>query len=124
MVLNVVDLQCSKCYKKIKKLLCKFPEIRDQTYDEKANKVTIKVVSCSPEKIRDKLCCKGCGCITSIEIIVPPPPLPPPPETHVNVSVNLQVQGFCYCQCWPWGLCYCGGQVQCVATARAVVEKY
>ncbi|GLT24842.1 hypothetical protein SLA2020_000100 [Shorea laevis] len=125
MVLNVVDLQCSKCYKKIKKLLCKFPEIRDQTYDEKANKVTIKVVSCSPEKIRDKLCCKGCGCITSIKIIVPPPPLPPPPppETHVNVSVNLQVQGFCYCQCWPWGLCYCGGQVQCVVTAEAVVEK-
>ncbi|GKV15247.1 hypothetical protein SLEP1_g26045 [Rubroshorea leprosula] len=32
-----VDLQCSKCYKKVKKLLCKFPEIRDQEYDEKAN---------------------------------------------------------------------------------------
>ncbi|GLU15836.1 hypothetical protein SLE2022_322950 [Rubroshorea leprosula] len=110
MVLNVVDLQCSKCYKKIKKLLCKFPEIRDQKYDEKANKVTIKVMSCSPEKIRDKLCCKGGGCIKSIEIKV----LSPPPETHVNVSVNLQVQGFCYCQCWLWGPCYCGRQVQCV----------
>ncbi|GKV15241.1 hypothetical protein SLEP1_g26040 [Rubroshorea leprosula] len=58
MVLNV-DLQSSKCYKKVRKLLCKFPEIGDREYDEKANKVTIKVVSCSPEKIRDKLCCKG-----------------------------------------------------------------
>ncbi|GKV31746.1 hypothetical protein SLEP1_g40414 [Rubroshorea leprosula] len=52
------------------------------TYDEKANKVTIKVVSCSPEKIRDKLC-KGGGCIKSIEIVKPkpppPPPTPPPP---------------------------------------------
>ncbi|GKV15207.1 hypothetical protein SLEP1_g26009 [Rubroshorea leprosula] len=123
MVLNVVDLQCSKCYKKIKKLLCKFPEIRDQEYDEKANKVTIKVVSCSPEKMRDKLCCKGCGCIKSIEIKEPTPPPPPPPpptppkEKHVEVSVDLQVQGFCYCKCcsgWPWALCYCGCHVQCV----------
>ncbi|GLU15833.1 hypothetical protein SLE2022_322920 [Rubroshorea leprosula] len=123
MVLNVVDLQCSKCYKKIKKLLCKFPEIRDQKYDEKANKVTIKVVSCSPEKIRDKLCCKGCGCIKSIEIVKPPPPKPPPPpppkseppppppppETHVNVSVDLEVLCvLCYGKSVSDGWCGCG----------------
>ncbi|GLU15853.1 hypothetical protein SLE2022_323110 [Rubroshorea leprosula] len=117
MVLNVVDLQCSKCYKKIKKLLCKFPEIRDQEYDEKANKVTIKVVSCSPEKIRDKLCCKACGCIKSIEIVKPKtPPRTPPKEKHVKVSVDLNAQVFCYCKCCsgrPWGPYYCGGQVQC-----------
>ncbi|GKV47639.1 hypothetical protein SLEP1_g54519 [Rubroshorea leprosula] len=103
MVLNV-DLQSSKCYKKVKNLLCKFSEIRDQEYDEKANKVTIKVVSCSPEKIRDKLCCKGGGCIKSIEIVKPkpPPPPPPPPETHVNVSVDLQVQ--CV-QCYGRSVC-------------------
>ncbi|GLT25011.1 hypothetical protein SLA2020_001680 [Shorea laevis] len=71
MVLDV-DLQCSKCYKKVKKLLCKFPEIRDQEYDEKANKVTIKVMCCSPEKIRDKLRCKGGRSIKSIEIKKPP----------------------------------------------------
>ncbi|GLU15854.1 hypothetical protein SLE2022_323120 [Rubroshorea leprosula] len=70
MVLNV-DLQSSKCYKKVKNLLCKYSEIRDQEYDEKANKVTIKVVCCSPERIRDKLCCKGGGCIKSIEIKEP-----------------------------------------------------
>ncbi|GLT24847.1 hypothetical protein SLA2020_000150 [Shorea laevis] len=100
MVLNV-DLQCSKCYKKVKKLLCKFPEIQDQKYDEKANKVTIKVVSSSPEKIRDKLCCKGCGCIKSIEIPPPPPPPKPDPKPDpkpkdkpMKVSVDLQVQGF------------------------------
>ncbi|GLT24915.1 hypothetical protein SLA2020_000770 [Shorea laevis] len=124
MVLNVVDLQCSKCYKKIKKLLCKFPEIRDQKYDEKANKVTIKVVSCSPEKIRDKLCCKGGGCIKSIEIPPPPPPPPPPPKPKdkpkdkpVKVSVDVQVQGSIYCKCCsgrPRGPCSCGGQFQCV----------
>ncbi|XP_062000739.1 protein PYRICULARIA ORYZAE RESISTANCE 21-like [Rosa rugosa] len=66
-----VDLQCEKCYRKVKKVLCKFPQIRDQTYDEKNNVVIIKVVCCSPEKIRDKLCCKGGGAIKSIEIKEP-----------------------------------------------------
>uniref|UniRef100_A0A0V0I462 Putative ovule protein n=2 Tax=Solanum chacoense TaxID=4108 RepID=A0A0V0I462_SOLCH len=69
-----VDLQCSSCYKKIKKILCKFPQIRDQTYDEKANTVTITVLCCNPEKIRDKLCCKGGGVIKSIEIKEPQKP--------------------------------------------------
>ncbi|GKV47650.1 hypothetical protein SLEP1_g54530 [Rubroshorea leprosula] len=136
MVLNV-DLQCSKCYKRVKKLLCKFPEIRDQTYDEKANKVTIKVVSSSLENIRDKLCCKGGRCIKSIEIVKPPPPKPPPPPPPkprpppppkpepepepkpkpVKVSVDVQVQGSIYCKCCsgrPRGPCSCGGQFQCV----------
>ncbi|GLU15831.1 hypothetical protein SLE2022_322900 [Rubroshorea leprosula] len=121
MVLNV-DLQCSKCYKKVKKLLCKFPEIQDQKYDEKANKVTIKVVSSSPEKIRDKLCCKGGRCIKSIEIPPPPPPPPPVPKPEpkpkpVKVCVDVQVQGCIYCK-WcsgrPTGPCSCGGQAQCV----------
>ncbi|KAI8532470.1 hypothetical protein RHMOL_Rhmol11G0216900 [Rhododendron molle] len=39
MVLKV-DLQCPSCYRKIKKVLAKFP------------------LCCSPKKIRDKLCCK------------------------------------------------------------------
>ncbi|XP_022724331.1 protein PYRICULARIA ORYZAE RESISTANCE 21-like [Durio zibethinus] len=78
MVLKV-DLQCCRCNKKVKKVLCKFPQIRDQIYDEKANTVTITVVCCSPEKIRDKICCKGGGSIKSIEIKPPPPP-PKPKE--------------------------------------------
>ncbi|KAJ7946437.1 pollen-specific leucine-rich repeat extensin-like protein 2 isoform X1 [Quillaja saponaria] len=41
MKLNVVDLQCHKCYTKVKKVLCKFPQIRDQTYDEKKNVVMV-----------------------------------------------------------------------------------
>ncbi|GKV31744.1 hypothetical protein SLEP1_g40412 [Rubroshorea leprosula] len=140
MVLSV-DLQSSKCCKKVRKLLCKFPEIRDREYDEKANKVTIKVVSCSPEKIRDKLCCKGGGCIKSIEIKEPPKadnppktdkpsktdtppktetqkaPTPPPKDKPVKVSVDVQVQGSIYCKFCsgrPRGPCFCGGQFQCV----------
>lgn len=70
MVLKV-DLQCCSCYKKVKKILCKFPQIRNQVYDEKNNTITISVVCCDPEKLRDKLCCKGCGVIKSIEIKEP-----------------------------------------------------
>ncbi|XP_062013655.1 protein PYRICULARIA ORYZAE RESISTANCE 21 [Rosa rugosa] len=75
-----VDLQCEKCYRKVKKVLCKFPQIRDQMYDEKNNLVIIQVVCCSPEKIRDKLCYKGGGAIKSIEIKVPEKPKPKEPE--------------------------------------------
>ncbi|XP_076898341.1 uncharacterized protein LOC143551882 [Bidens hawaiensis] len=73
MVLNV-DLKCTDCYKKVKKLICKIPQIRDQVFDVDKNTVKIKVVCCSPEKIRDKLCYKGGGAIQSIEIIEKPKP--------------------------------------------------
>ncbi|KAJ0236693.1 hypothetical protein HA466_0253980 [Hirschfeldia incana] len=67
-----VDLDCAKCYKKIKKVLCKIPQIRDQVFEEKANIVIIKVVCSSPERIMDKLCYKGGGSIKTIEIFQPP----------------------------------------------------
>ncbi|XP_031273406.1 protein PYRICULARIA ORYZAE RESISTANCE 21-like [Pistacia vera] len=73
-----VDLQCSKCYKKVKKVLCKFPEIRDQVYDEKQNTVTIKVVTCCPDRLMQKICCKGGKAVKSIEI--KPPAKPKEPE--------------------------------------------
>ncbi|KAK4721030.1 hypothetical protein R3W88_011263 [Solanum pinnatisectum] len=76
MVLKV-DLQCPCCYKKAKKILCKMPQVRDQMYDEKANTITILVVCCSPERIRDKLCCKGGKAIKSIEIKEPAKPEKP-----------------------------------------------
>ncbi|XP_047952333.1 protein PYRICULARIA ORYZAE RESISTANCE 21-like isoform X4 [Salvia hispanica] len=81
MVLKV-DLQCPCCYKKVKKIICKFPQIRDQVYKEKENKVVITVVCCNPEKIRDKLCCKGAKVIKSIEILDPPKPEPEKPKSN------------------------------------------
>ncbi|XLR27787.1 hypothetical protein S83_055687, partial [Arachis hypogaea] len=42
-----VDLECHKYYKKVKKLLAKFPQIRDEKFDEKQNIVTIMVMCCS-----------------------------------------------------------------------------
>ncbi|XP_050288267.1 protein PYRICULARIA ORYZAE RESISTANCE 21-like isoform X1 [Quercus robur] len=64
-----VDLQCHRCRKKIKKVLCKIPQIQDQAYFEKENYVVIKVVCCSPEKVKQKIICKGGDTIKSIEII-------------------------------------------------------
>ncbi|KAH0712229.1 hypothetical protein KY289_008188 [Solanum tuberosum] len=95
MVLKV-DLQCSNCYKKVKKILCKFPQIRDQVYDEKGNTVTITVVCCNPKKLRDKLCSKGCGVIKSIEIKDPEKPTGPIEPNVVIIEettecINLNV---------------------------------
>ncbi|XP_059437065.1 heavy metal-associated isoprenylated plant protein 43-like [Corylus avellana] len=75
-----VDLQCRRCYKKVKKVLCKFPQIHDQIYDEKNNTVRIKVVCCCPEEIMQKIRCKGGNCIMCIKIVPPPPPPPPLPS--------------------------------------------
>ncbi|CAI9769285.1 unnamed protein product [Fraxinus pennsylvanica] len=47
-------------------------EIRDRVFDDKANTVTVTVICCFPEKIRDKLCSKGGKFIKSIEIKEPP----------------------------------------------------
>ncbi|GMY36620.1 protein PYRICULARIA ORYZAE RESISTANCE 21 isoform X2 [Fagus crenata] len=65
------DLQCCRCYKKVKKVLCKFPEIQDQVFKEKENLVLITVVCCCPEKLKKKIICKGGGSITCIEIKEP-----------------------------------------------------
>uniref|UniRef100_A0A5B7C7V9 Uncharacterized protein n=1 Tax=Davidia involucrata TaxID=16924 RepID=A0A5B7C7V9_DAVIN len=122
MVLKV-DLQCSTCYKKIKKILCKFPQIRNPVFDEKQNTVTITVVCCSPEKFRDKLYCKGGKIIICIKIIPPPPPSPPkpepvqttpppPPTKPEPVQITLMCCGPCYEGCYHGHgrpkPCYCG----------------
>ena len=51
-----------------------FVEVRAQVFDDKANIVNITVVCCDPEKIRDKICCKGGGAVKSIEIVEPKKP--------------------------------------------------
>ncbi|KAA8537276.1 hypothetical protein F0562_027037 [Nyssa sinensis] len=87
MVLKV-DLQCARCYKKIKKILCEFPQIGDQVYDDKQNTVTITVQSCNPEKIRDKLYCKGGKIIECIEIKKPPPTTKPNKDKDAKTEPN------------------------------------
>ncbi|KAL9237015.1 hypothetical protein vseg_011607 [Gypsophila vaccaria] len=75
-----VDLQCCQCYKKIKRTLCRFPQIRDQVYDEKQNTVSITIVCCSPERILDKLCAKAGKSIKSVHIKPPPSQQKPPSD--------------------------------------------
>ncbi|KAF8030471.1 hypothetical protein BT93_E2800 [Corymbia citriodora subsp. variegata] len=86
-----VDLQCSRCYKKIRKILCKFPQIRDRIYDEKQNRVSITVVCCSPEKIQQKIICKGGETVQSVEIL--PDEDTEKPKTPKKVRFNLPPKG-------------------------------
>ncbi|KAL3521822.1 hypothetical protein ACH5RR_014656 [Cinchona calisaya] len=85
------DLQYHSCYKKIKKILCKFPQ-----------------------KIRDKLCRKGGKVIKSIEIVVPPPPrkdTPQKPGPTPTVAAYLIPVGCCCVPCsegYGGRPCYCG----------------
>ncbi|KAI4343199.1 hypothetical protein MLD38_027730 [Melastoma candidum] len=64
-----VDLQCPRCYRKIKKVLCKFPEVRSQMYDEKQNKVMFTVVTCCPDVILKRIASKGGRSVEGIEIL-------------------------------------------------------
>ncbi|KAI4294891.1 hypothetical protein MLD38_040828 [Melastoma candidum] len=133
-----VDLQCFKCYKKIKRVLCRYPQIRDQTYDEKNNRVFITVVCCSPECIMEKIICKAGDTVESIEI-VPDKPVPGPaptlkPPTTADPAPQKQpelvVQEFpqrplpgpvpmypigvcCCCCCYEGGPCYQGRGPTC-----------
>ncbi|XP_054824772.1 uncharacterized protein LOC129322485 [Prosopis cineraria] len=66
-----VDLQHVKCCKKVKNVLCQFPQ---QAFNEKQDIVNIKVVCCSPKKIGDQRFRKGCSTIMSIEIVEPEKP--------------------------------------------------
>ncbi|KAJ6749380.1 hypothetical protein OIU85_000064 [Salix viminalis] len=85
-----VDLECKKCLKKIRKVLSKIPgsfilfswtvrqqEIQNQMYDTKTGTVTITVVSCCPDKIKNKISCRGGKAVKGIEIKVPKPPEKP-----------------------------------------------
>ncbi|KFK34181.1 hypothetical protein AALP_AA5G111100 [Arabis alpina] len=81
-----VDLDCPKCYKKVKKALRKFPQIRDELFDEKSNTIIIKVVCYDPERLMNKLCYKADGSIKSIVILEPPKA----PQVQVQVQPSLK----------------------------------
>ncbi|KAK1399019.1 Chitin-binding lectin 1-like [Heracleum sosnowskyi] len=123
MVLNTVSLECSSCLKKVKKVLCKFPKIRDQVYDVKNSKVTIKVLCCNPEKIRDKICSKAGKVVKSIQIVddtekpkapekpkeAEKPKVPEKPKEAEEPKVPEApgpVQGYPSMPMYPNGACY------------------
>ncbi|CAL4991162.1 unnamed protein product [Urochloa decumbens] len=94
MVIVVVDLDCHKCYNKIRKVLCQLQDcerIRTISFDDKSKTVTI-VGPFDPQRLACKLRCKGGKVIKAIHIVdagggaiaMPPPPPkmeaePPPP---------------------------------------------
>ncbi|XP_075663615.1 uncharacterized protein LOC142633284 [Castanea sativa] len=135
-----VDLECSRCYKKIKKVLCKIPQVQDQVYNEKENLVVIKVVCCSAEKIKRKIIYKGGDTIKNIEIReiekskptkeneIENPKLDSKPllgpvgfgTCCCTECVQGRSEGPCHCgQCRPPGCdCGCHGKPVCDSSSR------
>ncbi|CAL5083990.1 unnamed protein product [Urochloa decumbens] len=65
-----VDLECEKCYKKIRRVLCKIQDkmnIKTISFDEKSNAVTISGPF-DAEKVCNKLCCEAGRVIKDMEI--------------------------------------------------------
>uniref|UniRef100_A0A804UEU1 HMA domain-containing protein n=1 Tax=Zea mays TaxID=4577 RepID=A0A804UEU1_MAIZE len=58
-----VDLECERCYRKIRKVLCKIQDkmnIKTISFDEKSNAVTISGPF-DADTVCNKLCCKDAG---------------------------------------------------------------
>ncbi|CAO1939437.1 unnamed protein product [Urochloa humidicola] len=65
-----VDLECEKCYKKIRRVLCKIQDkmnIKTISFDEKSNAVTISGPF-DAEKVCHKLCCEAGRVIKEMDI--------------------------------------------------------
>ncbi|KAJ6332323.1 hypothetical protein OIU76_010665 [Salix suchowensis] len=88
-----VDLECEKCHRKIKKVLCRIPQIQNQIYDKKAGTVTITVFCCSPENVREKIIFKGGEAVKSIEIKVPAPPAKEPSPLEAQPKPTDKPEG-------------------------------
>ncbi|XP_026660641.1 protein PYRICULARIA ORYZAE RESISTANCE 21-like [Phoenix dactylifera] len=79
-----VDLECHRCYKKIRKTICQLQDrenIKTISYDEKNNTVTISGPF-DPQKLSKKLRCKACKVIKDIQIIeIKEKPKDPPKDS-------------------------------------------
>ncbi|KAG2638271.1 hypothetical protein PVAP13_2NG582400 [Panicum virgatum] len=65
-----VDLECERCYKKIRRVLCKIQDemnIKTISFDEKSNAVTISGPF-DAEKVCKKLCCKAGRVIKEMDV--------------------------------------------------------
>ncbi|KAF0894862.1 hypothetical protein E2562_004872 [Oryza meyeriana var. granulata] len=86
-ILNVyVDLDCRRCYRQIRKVLCKLQATADQerirtiSYNDKGQMITISGPF-DPLQLCCKIRCMGGKVIKDIQIKQPQPPPPPPPPT-------------------------------------------
>ncbi|CAL9769958.1 unnamed protein product [Musa acuminata subsp. burmannicoides] len=92
-----VDLECSRCSKKIKKTLCKLQDrarIQSIAYDEENGTVTLSGPF-DPDCLSKKLCCMAYKVIKDIQIKPPPPPPPqnqpdPPPTKQPDAPATAQ----------------------------------
>ncbi|CAL5032497.1 unnamed protein product [Urochloa decumbens] len=96
--LNVnVDLDCPRCYRQIRKVLCKLQATADQerirtiSYSESNHTISI-TGPFDPLKLCCKVRCMGGKVIRDIQIKPPPPPPPPPQCTCKSYIEQLKQQ--------------------------------
>ncbi|OEL12790.1 hypothetical protein BAE44_0026191, partial [Dichanthelium oligosanthes] len=93
MIIVVVDLDCHKCYNKIRKILCQLQDherIRTISFDDKSKTITI-VGPFDPLRLACKLRCKGGKVIKDIHIVEngggkPPKMMAEPPSSPAPVN--------------------------------------
>uniref|UniRef100_M8ASC1 HMA domain-containing protein n=1 Tax=Aegilops tauschii TaxID=37682 RepID=M8ASC1_AEGTA len=79
-----VDLDCDRCYKKIRKVLCKLQDrenIKMISYDEKSNTVTVSG-SFDAEEVADRLCSDAGKVITDVQVAGGNPGAKVAPKQH------------------------------------------
>ncbi|KAK3119161.1 hypothetical protein QOZ80_9BG0714890 [Eleusine coracana subsp. coracana] len=84
MLIVKVDLDCHKCYEKMRKILCKLQDqerIRTISYDDKSKTIAI-AGPFDPQRLACKIRCRGGKTVKDVQIIDVdgggPPPSPPP----------------------------------------------
>ncbi|KAF0921806.1 hypothetical protein E2562_020100 [Oryza meyeriana var. granulata] len=81
-IVMMVDLECDRCYKKIRRVLCKLQDkasIKAISYDEKNNTVTV-AGPFDADEVSDRLCSSAGKVITDIRVVngKTKPGAPPP----------------------------------------------
>uniref|UniRef100_A0A0D9Z8U7 HMA domain-containing protein n=1 Tax=Oryza glumipatula TaxID=40148 RepID=A0A0D9Z8U7_9ORYZ len=77
-IVMMVDLECDRCYRKIRRVLCKLQDkasIKAISYDEKNNTVTV-AGPFDADEVSDRLCSSAGKVITDIRVVGGAKPMP------------------------------------------------
>ncbi|KAK3120567.1 hypothetical protein QOZ80_9AG0690010 [Eleusine coracana subsp. coracana] len=86
MLIVKVDLDCHKCYEKMRKILCKLQDqerIRTISYDDKSKTIAI-AGPFDPQRLACKIRCRGGKTVKDVQIIDVVGDGPPPPGNNNN----------------------------------------
>ncbi|KAJ1276394.1 hypothetical protein BS78_05G211700 [Paspalum vaginatum] len=100
MIIILVDLDCHKCYNKMRKILCQLQDrerIQTISFDDKSKTITV-VGPFDPQRLACKIRCKGGKVVKDVHIVdappqmmaAGPPPAPSPPRAKSGKHKNKE----------------------------------